>query len=463
MEFIHKHAYLYKDTIVSFNNQNLWDRLPETWRESLLKLSMQQLLNYEFDSCIELTAFKEECVRLTMPRDPKYIDQLNAMDLNSFSEDRVLKIGMKVKKQHEVQNLLTLIQHLSQSSSVHQFVDIGSGKGYISQVIQHHLGYDVVGIEGSEDQHKKAKTRAEKTKKRIDRKKNPPVDYKSSQYYPVHFFIDFDVDTRKLDEVTEYTRTCDDQTIALLSLHACGDLSPMILDLFSNWDRAHLLVNVGCCYQKIQFHDGVAKGFPLSNTVKGLISKFNLAPMVLLMEMATYVNSEWGQLDMEGLDLRLRKLSFRSQLDEILHRVLTPIIQEKFGCDAVNYHVQKMKSDTKFSTFEFYLKNALDRIKATIEFPLRENRYQLIYTYELENWVELKDLLFIEATKRDSWTNQLKLAGFVALQLILAPVAESLVMLDRFCFLKERNLNAYLIPIFEILKSPRNIAIVATK
>lgn len=463
VKYLHSHQWLYQDPLISFNQQKLWDQVPNSWQQSILGSTKEQILKFEFMHG-DILNFIEGSRALTMPRDLKFIDILDKVEgnLNAFKNDRALRIGMKVKKQHEVENLLLLLGHLCRDRQLNQVVDIGSGKGYISQAVQHLLGYDVIGVEGSEDQHQKAKARAEKTQHRVG-KKYLDIDYHhESQFYPIHFHIDYDVDSQQFDDVMKHTRTSDDQRVCMMSLHACGDLSPMILNLFSHWDRANVLVNVGCCYQKIQVHNDSSLGFPLSNAVKGLIQKYELKPLNYFLEVSTYLSAEWDSLDQEGLDSRLKKISYRSHLDEILHNVVSPMIKEKYECSSMTYHVQKMKSASKFKDIQTYISSALERVKLTLNFADGKPSTKLLLK-DTEDWSSLKDYLYIEAINSYKDSDLTCICGFMALQLLLAPVAESLVMLDRYYYLKEQNVKAYLIPIFDLELSPRNIAIVGIK
>lgn len=50
-----------------------------------------------------------------------------------------------------------------------------------------------------------------------------------------------------------------------------------------------------------------------------------------------------------------------------------------------------------------------------------------------------------------------------ALQVVMQPVLESLLIVDRYSFLLEHGLDVHLIPVFNDFVSPRNMAIVAFK
>ncbi|XP_025902412.1 protein RRNAD1 [Nothoprocta perdicaria] len=56
-----------------------------------------------------------------------------------------------------------------------------------------------------------------------------------------------------------------------------------------------------------------------------------------------------------------------------------------------------------------------------------------------------------------------KVVAFFSLALLLAPLVESLILLDRLLFLRERGFQCALVPLFDPLLSPRNLVLVAAK
>lgn len=56
--------------------------------------------------------------------------------------------GMKDKKVHEVERLSFLVNKLNKENDVQTVIDIGAGKGYISQVLALQFGLNVINLEG---------------------------------------------------------------------------------------------------------------------------------------------------------------------------------------------------------------------------------------------------------------------------------------------------------------------------
>ena len=61
----------------------------------------------------------------------------------------------------------------------------------------------------------------------------------------------------------------------LITLHACGDLSPSTIRLFIDNPNARLLVNVGCCYQALSITPtGSFHAFPMSASLQRIFCAF---------------------------------------------------------------------------------------------------------------------------------------------------------------------------------------------
>jgi hypothetical protein len=84
----------------------------------------------------------------------------------------------------------------------------------------------------------------------------------------------------------------------------------------------------------------------------------------------------------------------------------------------------------------------------------------------LPNWQENRPVIERMALEAyDEYTKKGNaLMPWLTLQLALAPVLESLVILDRYLFLVEHpNIEAEIVPVFDVVTSPRNLAIIARK
>jgi hypothetical protein len=447
---------------------------------------------------LSLQNFVSGCRDLAMPRQPIEITT-PSRDLQSafISElDPILCLGMKAKKIHEVAHLSNVIHDLCGDFS--EIVDVGSGKGYIAQALSHHFGYHVVGLEGNESQHEKAADRFSKTEKRRISKKEKysaqSSDAKVSErkHATVNYMLEFGLETDALDSAVR-TSLVKHENVCLMSLHACGDLSPCLLDVFVRWPRATSLVNVACCYHKIRH----VKSVPMSRFVAE--SGFDLSPHIGWLELGTGCPLEFQKFDDLALEIRINKLAFRSVLQLLFSASLQqhPELATEFS-DFV-LHVQKMKSDAPFESLEAYLKVALPRSKLK-----RTSRDQNpVYAADLPwNWAQVQQEMHLLAPVLYNRYEPQRIAMkiWLALQASLASVAESLVLWDRWQYLEELSASSpvpnnektqaarsshsstefqpysptqlstqdstivpFIIPVFDQEESPRNLALIALK
>eukprot|EP00667_Euglena_gracilis_P028270 EG_transcript_35878 len=92
----------------------------------------------------DLREFVETSVRL---RSPHGSHKVEAMPL-----DNLWGKGMGQKKLHEVQHMAWCMRRVMQASGCSHILDVGSGKGHLSNVLAHHpaLGYSVCAVDSNE-------------------------------------------------------------------------------------------------------------------------------------------------------------------------------------------------------------------------------------------------------------------------------------------------------------------------
>merc|ERR1719430_1304113 len=75
-----------------------------------------------------------------------------------------------------------------------------------------------------------------------------------------------DMDLHQLHQVLgcRFSVSGEELQYNLVGLHTCGDLGPVILNMFAQDPRAATVASVGCCYMKLQEH------FPMSSYLKGV-------------------------------------------------------------------------------------------------------------------------------------------------------------------------------------------------
>jgi hypothetical protein len=140
-----------------------------------------------------------------------------------------------------------------------QIVDFGSGKGYLSAMLNMRYGLAVLGLELSEDNVKAANIRTRRMAKQwaslcnvvsdVDEKGTATDKQKpENQLTFSSCTVSGDMDLDSL--IAENTEESDlsHPGHLLCGLHTCGSLGNDLVDVFRRSEAAKSLVFVGCCY-----------------------------------------------------------------------------------------------------------------------------------------------------------------------------------------------------------------------
>ncbi|ESO02280.1 hypothetical protein HELRODRAFT_65351 [Helobdella robusta] len=226
------------------------------------------------------------------------------------------------------------------------------------------------------------------------------------------------------------------------ALHACGDLSSHILNLFVDSDRATVLCLVGCCYNLLteefpskEFHDNAAKqglsygyGFPMSSHLRN---------------RSFHLGKNARSLASQPLD-RLR-VNQTVPSDTLFWRaVLQVILIEKLGNPKNKIELRVGKLNKKVNSFNEYVNKAIQKLNLDIT---------------VISDAEISDYYLRYSSHKD------KYFAFYKLRTCMGPVIEALIQLDRLLFLleQENTHSAFLIEIFDPVISPRCYSLIAIK
>ncbi|XP_056089053.1 protein RRNAD1 [Rhinichthys klamathensis goyatoka] len=235
-------------------------------------------------------------------------------------------------------------------------------------------------------------------------------------------------------------------SFVLTGLHACGDLSSTLLRHFTNCPPVQVITSVACCYMKISTQEnpnppGVFQpsfssdipvadscseyGYPMSDWVRGLPG-----------HQLSYKAREGACHAIEDYLQRLREES--GLLRTHCYRAILESIIRAERPDMRRPGVQTIKKAHALS-FSEYARLALPRVGLPADLPY--------------------DSVCVDTML----AHQGKVVVYFSLVLLLAPVVETLVLLDRMIFLQERGFMSELIPLFDAAFSPRNLVLVAVK
>ncbi|XP_042524241.1 methyltransferase-like protein 25 [Dipodomys spectabilis] len=258
------------------------------------------------------------------------------------------------------------------------------------------------------------------------RRKMVPKSNEPSIYSPLTSFITAD---SELHDIIKDLEDC-----LMVGLHTCGDLAPNTLRIFTSKSEVKGVCSVGCCYHLLseEFEDQPKEcpqekwGFP----------------------MCSYLKEErWccGRNARMSACLALERVAVGQGLptESLFYRaVLQDIIKDCYGITKCDQHIGKIYS--KCSSFLDYVRKSLRKL------GLDESK--------------LPEKIIMEYyEKYKPRVNELE--AFNMLKVVLAPCIETLILLDRLCYLKEQEDSAWstIVKLFDPVTSPRCYAVIALK
>ncbi|KAG3291306.1 putative methyltransferase-like protein 25 isoform X1 [Ictidomys tridecemlineatus] len=259
-----------------------------------------------------------------------------------------------------------------------------------------------------------------------ERRKLASKSNESNIYSPLTSFITAD---SELHDIIKDLEEC-----LMVGLHTCGDLASNTLRIFASNSEIKGVCSVGCCYHLLSEE--------FENEHKECIQEKWGFPM------CHYLKEErWccGRNARMSACLALERVALGQGLptESLFYRaVLQDIIKDCYGITKCEQHVGKIYS--KCSSFLDYVRKSLKKLGLD-ESKLPE---KIIMDY-YEKYKPRMD----------------ELEAFNMLKVFLAPCIETLILLDRLCYLKEQEDIAWsaLVKLFDPVKSPRCYAVIALK
>ncbi|KAI6205639.1 Protein RRNAD1 [Aphelenchoides besseyi] len=352
--------------------------------------------------------------------------------------------GIKKKKLHEIERVNELIILLTelckeQGMQIDEIVDIGAGIGHLSRILSIHLTIPIQTVEGNEQYVRTAVD--------LDVKTQKAAKHKGSE---------LQVPNRRAVFINEHKQIGNkpNANSLLVGLHTCGDLSPIIIRSFVSNSNAKSLVNFGCCYHNLNGgHDKTLVDFTelASTSYSGFPMSNQYADVKL-----TYASRELACSDNERFLDRLRQSTkedgvlfvnpYRAALEWLVLGLYDDTKEHILDPLARHQRMRPVKHATQMDFWSYAKLTTTDR----------PEQQKLIERLETNKLVREK----IEQMMSESKYRVLLL---YALRQMVAPVIESLILVDRKTFLEEMGNRVFLIPLFDSFLSPRNLALIAIK
>lgn len=431
LKFLSCYQKLSEKFMLDFYNHNLLDLINPTWKESFDKNHLVNLLRTLTgeETLKTLTVFPLSMLCFTsIIRSTLRKRCYKKVDIDSACYSKKSQIRhLKPKKIIELKALLPHICAIINDNNITHVVDVGSGVGHASRAIAASTGCSVLRIECQDQLLEKAQ--------KIDKKFSNVVDdemkiYSSSMRLQLDECISesFKEILQKSDAKFN-TQFSSSDNILLLGLHPCGNLGSYISRLYNEYNNCGSLILISCCYLFIDIKpDSPTNGYPMSKTLKSSGVDYNMSS--LLFQEACH-NAEYY---IDNLLVQLGK-GDQSLLQQHW-RAIADIFMIRRGKKEIRFKIKPKGNVLKFINDNF-AKHELSELTKEEEFEVLKLAYdaQLTAFYYLVYTVKM----------------------------CLGIVAENVILNDRLLYLLENNIQASIVPIFDPVESPRNIAIIATK
>ncbi|CAH1250761.1 METTL25 [Branchiostoma lanceolatum] len=416
------------------------------------------------------------------------------VDYKEEDKPRFVKEHMNVKKSHEVEILSGVVARLCRVCQVDQVVDIGSGKGYLSECLYLQHGLTVLGVDASDSNTHGAKKRSQLLERQwtglVNRTRTTAKSKCNSVSEPIREPLTKNSESETADKnscsaenvctsieqevgtesTTQKQTKCSRAKAWKMMSSKPGSFTPTTAYINPNSDLAAL---VGVRNSDETPADlrllltGLHTCGDLSPTMLRLFvtcpqavvlcsvgccynilteqeepeEKYGFPLSRVLQTKAVHLGRTVRMLSCQAVE----RMSAEGQLPamSLFYRaVLQVIVRDKFGVIDKNKTVGKVAAKSK--GFVDYVRRALRRLQLDDA---------LLSDEEITSYFE-------------QYQGKLRhLQAFIQLRACLAPCIEAFILLDRLCFLHEQPgvSHAALVPVFDPVISPRCYALVAIK
>ncbi|KAL7130646.1 hypothetical protein ABFS83_13G148800 [Erythranthe nasuta] len=529
IEFLKPYRFFLDAHVVNFFKDKLWEAVDKEWLDCLRRERAEKLLQIPSGVAQDnwpdsLKEYVLTLRSLSLPRDQADLQEAFP-GVQTAPLNNVLAQGMNQKKKHEIETLAAVIGSIARKTGAQTVVDVGSGQGYLAQVLSFEYELSVIAVDASSHHGSITEARAKRIEKHYAAKirKSRSVNKVFSipkavtcQVLSPTMLKDVSISLLQENDLENPTisRENNDDTppeghgsespfpseanekssLVLAGLHACGDLSVTMLRSFMECDAVKAVVSIGCCYNLLS-EDGNKEadnqcGFPLSAGAKSTSLYLGKNARDLACQSA----ERWrnlGEADgLQNFELHIFRAAFQMVLCQYYPEVITrgATIGRQGKALRRKHHRRILESNgdikSAISATEFaqevesdstWARNPLLNDSSTYPKSLNGksssvDRYSVFVNYCKAGLgrLGLHDSQDIELFSL--WNQAEEYSDLVgpywALRAGLGPVLETLLLLDRLLFLQEQGnslIEAVMLPLFDPLLSPRNMALIAEK
>lgn len=360
--------------------------------------------------------------------------------------------GVLTRAVQQVENFSAHVDRLtkdinaSSTTPITHILDYGSGQAYLSRTLAKRFGYHLVGLESREINIAGAKD-MDAHFERLAESKQWPTAPGTLQYIETH------ISSGSLDPLLPEIKPADtEKSLLLISLHSCGNLIHHALRGFQQTPSVRAVALIGCCYNLLTEKAGKTYKVPITRT-----SYPRLVQEATACDPHGFPISRTFEEQDVTLNITARSMAVQAPTNWALGGT-----SEFFVRHFWRALLQRLLADRGV------LKDAGDPI---VLGSLKKGSFESFYTYvkaakEKMGWGEEMDFTEEEAAEYEAQfkARHKDLCVMWSLMAVAAGVVESLIVVDRYMFLKEmEGVDAWVEQVFEYNQSPRNLVVVGVR
>ena len=447
------YKFLIDAPLVSFFQENQWQFIEDKgWDTYLLSLNDEELCRLPDPQQFPTTAATPGSLAELIGNCHDVCCSFSTYTAPGLHEEAIVSLGMSPKKQHEVLQMSSAVLHLLQDQDITQIIDFGSGKGYLPENIaltSPHVR--VVGLDKEEGNTKgglKRNLLMEKQWFPLYRKLNPnrqapirPLNH----YLPITLELTSDhISNRFVHTIASLSGNHIEpgKDTMLIGLHACGDLTPLLLQIFRTCPDLKCIVSVGCCYHIITQRERT-----LCYMTEGCHKDKLLDPSAVhAYPMSQYLQQSPLYFTRNALCLAQQapeKMAVTSAFPakNLFFRAVFQVMLLELCKDPPVLNVGQ--SASRETDFLAYSKAAFSKLR-------------------IEH-CNLTDSAVMAHFNRFSCVHERQLYAVYQLRTLLARVIESIILLDKVLYLDDNGFKSEVFSLFNPVVSPRCFVLVTTK
>uniref|UniRef100_L7LYT7 Putative rrna adenine n-6-methyltransferase n=1 Tax=Rhipicephalus pulchellus TaxID=72859 RepID=L7LYT7_RHIPC len=461
--FLSQYSWLNDAYVLDYFVEQQWHKLPPSWQETLSVIDLSDLSDWLETGLpaqrrsvwpLSLMCLAPVARQLALNRcpiaSPADIPLLLPDDLAGGKDlqwpvfhccgnrnlTHAFRKHVKLKKQHEIIRLAMVVELLAKKCNCSHVLDVGSGQGHLARLLalDKKLRVATVDLVGS---HLTSAQRFDnQAALHVQKKKSVEIEGEASSHLPQHVELEISMATTpaELEQVADKAwgrAKSGVENFVLVGLHTCGNLGPSMIQLFADSPAARGLVSVGCCYMKL--NEGRCEGMERKMA-------YPMSSHVCALGKVAALSYQAREVACHAFEVYTRKLkeSPSSLKIHCYRALLERLIVDRYE-DQRHCGLGSVKHAANL-TFSQYARKALQK------FPLPLPDEDL-------------DLPELELAMNE-WQ---RVVIFYSLRLLLAPVIESLLLVDRMLYLWDRCIPSCLLPLFDPCLSPRNLVLLAFK